>query len=504
MKSRYHWFFFEVALMLIALPACNLPTEDLILFKPTSTPPLQSPTPVPRETSPTPGSKEPDLTHHPLYWFGPLPPMPTYTGREFIGSEDFMSLFEPDAPWQVVSGKIQVFKLYGEWVNNHPGDAALRQVVADLQRRGLAIAIEVGPLDPTDCGFGIEGFATIDAAVENARAIKSVGGTLDIIALDEPYYYGHFYDGENACHWSAEEIAVEIDEFIQAVRKIFPQVMVGDTEPLAGPAGAQEYNDWLDTFYQVNGYHLAFLHMDIDWSRPQWPAEVSTIQQHGALIGVPIGIIYNGNAFDETDQTFLSASGERVLKLENAAGVQTDHVIFQSWNDKPDYVLPASEPYTYTGFIHRYFTDKANIGYAREGEGANLAIGKPVRVSRYMGALVAALAVDGDYGTLWNAGDGPVQWIEIDLGAEYDLKEIRLFISQFPEGQTTHRILAMGSGTGNTYTVLHTFDGLTIDGEKLVFIPDSPITGIRMVRVETVTSPSWVAWREIEIVSADE
>jgi len=106
--------------------------------------------------------------------------------------------------------------------------------------------------------------------------------------------------------------------------------MVGDTEPLAGPAGAKEYQDWLDTFYKVNGYHLAFIHMDIDWSRPKWPDEVKAIQEHGSRIGVPVGIIYNGNAADKTDEDFLSATGERVKKLELVTGVQPDQVIFQS------------------------------------------------------------------------------------------------------------------------------------------------------------------------------
>ncbi len=487
---------------MILITACNLPKASPAPTEDTETNPTTIPATNTGEPTAPPVVKPADLTHHPLYWFGPLPPLPQYTSRPFIGSEDFIKLFEPDAPWESTAGQIQVFKLYGEWVGNHPADAQLKKVIADLNRRGLAIAIETGPLDPEGCGEGIEGFATVQSGLQMARSVKAAGGVLHFIALDEPYYYGHFYDGPNACHWSAEKIAGEVNIFIQAVKEIFPEVVVGDTEPLAGPAGAKEYQDWLDTFYEVNGYHLAFLHMDIDWSRPKWPEEVGSIQEHGSEIGVPIGIIYNGNSFDPTDDAYLSATGERVKKLELVAGVNPDHVIFQSWNDKPDHVLPETEPYTFTGFINKYFTDKEALGYPREGKGANLALEKPVRVSNLTGDLIGSLAVDGDYGTLWNSGGGPLQWIEIDLGAEYNINEIRLMISQYPSGQTIHQIKGKGADNGALFVLLYKFDGTTEDGDKLIFTPENNLVKIRYIRVETIESPSWVAWREIEVIDA--
>ncbi|WKZ49004.1 MAG: discoidin domain-containing protein [Anaerolineales bacterium] len=485
-------------LLIVLISACNLPVAELPVSSETSSAPTKPFATTESQATDVPVAKEPDLGHHPLYWFGPLPPLPVVEGRLFTGSDDFIKLFEPYAPWQKTSGNIQVFKLYGEWVFNHQGDAQLEKVVADLNRRGLAIAVETGPLDPVGCGEGIEGFATVNSGLQMARAIKTAGGTLHFIALDEPYYFGHFYDGPNACHWSAEKIAGEVDEFIKAVRTVFPNIIVGDTEPLAGPAGAKAYSDWLDTFYKVNGYHLAFLHMDIDWSRPKWNEEVKVIQEHGSQIGVPVGIIYNGNAADKTDEDFLSATGERVKKLELVTGVQPDHVIFQSWSDKPDRALPETEPYTFTGFINQYFTDKTGLGYKREGEGANLALGRPVRFSSQTGDLTGSLAVDGDFGTLWNSGGGPTQWIEIDLGAEFAISEIRLSVSQYPEGRTVHQV--KGRSADGQFVLLQTFDGMTHDGDELLFKPDAPLTGIRFIRIETIVSPSWVAWREIEVM----
>jgi hypothetical protein len=260
--------------------------------------------------------------------------------------------------------------------------------------------------------------------------------------------------------------------------------------------------DWLDTFRKVNGYNLTFLHMDIEWSRPNWADEVIAIEKHGNKINVPVGIIYTGNAFDKTDEAWLSAAGERVKKLELEKSAQPDHILFQSWQDKPDRVLPETTDFTFTDFVKDYFIDKSALGFRREGAGANLALGKSVRFSSQTGDLTGSLAVDGDLGTLWNSGGFARQWIEIDLGAEYNIQEIRLTTSQYPEGTTTHRILGR-SGTGEFHE-LTAFDGNTVDGQTLIFTSIQSLQAIQFIRVETISSPSWVAWREIEVIDAGE
>lgn len=485
-----------LTLVALAIPAlaCNLPQAEI------ATVPAPS-TAMPFITQPAGESVPSSLDEIPLVWFAPLPPLPVVPGRLFTGSDDFIKLFDPEAPWQKAAGRVHVLKLYGEWVG-YATETQLKFVVQNAQQRRFALAMEFGPLDAEDCGQGIEGFSGVSYAVSAAKRIKSVGGTLHLLAMDEPYYFGHFYDGPNACRWNAEKIAQEIDQFASAMKAVFPDILIGDTEALAGAAGAQQYNDWMDTFRSVNGYDLAFLHLDVDWSRPTWPDEVIKIEEHGDLAGVPVGMIYAGNGFDPTDEAWLSAAGERVKKLEIEHHASPDHVLFQSWNDKPDRVLPETEDFTFTNFINDYFEDKSALGYRRDGAGGNLALGRPVKVSGYTGNLIGALAVDGDQGTLWNSGGGPTQWIEIDLGGEYAIREIRLSISQYPEGGTVHRIL--GKGADGQFTVLTIFDGNTADGQVLTFAPAQLLAGIQFIRVETVASPSWVAWREIEVISGGE
>jgi hypothetical protein len=416
-----------------------------------------------------------------------------------------MDLFQMDAPWEESARRIQVFKLYGEWVAYHATDAELRTAVADIRRRGLALAVEAGPLDPTsDCGQGVEGFAGTAEARLIARRIRDAGGTIDLVALDEPFFFAHLYDGPNACHWPADRIAEGVTAFIRTMRSFFPEVIVGDTEPLAGAAGPADYTSWLETFRSVAGNDLAFLHMDIDWGRPAWPEQVLEIERFGRNFGVPVGIIYNGNYQDPSDEDWLSIAGERVIDYELEAGGRPEHVLFQSWQDHPDRALPETEPYTFTGFIVRYFADRTSLGFRTEGRGANLALGKSTRVSRRFEDYGGEFAADGDSNTSWNSGDFAPQWIEIDLGSPHDIQGLQLIIAQSPAGETEHRVLGRGPAATDAFVLLHTFAGPTADSQTLSFAPDVPWSEVQFIRVQTVRSPSWVGWREVRILDAGE
>ncbi|HMK08834.1 MAG TPA: discoidin domain-containing protein [Anaerolineales bacterium] len=429
--------------------------------------------------------------------------MPTGPGREFTGSDDFLDLFAPDAPWADAASHLQVFKLYGEWVAYHATDAELRRAVDGIRERGLALAVEAGPLDPpAECGQGVESFAGTDEGRLIAQRILDAGGRLDLIALDEPLFFASIYDGPGACRWDAEHVASEVGHYIDVMRGIFPDLVVGDTEPLAGASTPASYTGWLKTFRQINGYDLAFLHMDVDWGRPTWPTQVKQIEDFGRSFGVPVGIIYTGNPQDTSDEAWLSIAGERALRYEGETGGRPEHVLFQSWHDKPDHTLPDSDPHTFSGFVRAYFEDREALGFRQEGAGANVAMHKPARVSNAYDDQGGALAVDGDPGTSWNSGGSPLQWIQIDLGQDYDVAEIRLTVSQYPDGDTTHVVYGRGGGTAGELKQLTVFRGPTADSQVLVFHPDQPLRGIRVIRIETTLTPSWVAWREIEVIAA--
>ena len=121
----------------------------------------------------------------------------------------------------------------------------------------------------------------------------------------------------------------------------------------------------------------------------------------------------------------------------------------------------------------------------------------PATASAEIAGAPASHAADGDLETSWNSGQNAEQWILLDLGAPRTLARLRLHVAQDPAG-TTHHQIWVGGDPGNL-ALIHEFQGLTTDRDVLEFIPTSPLADIRFVKVITLQSPSWVAWREIEV-----
>ena len=78
-----------------------------------------------------------------------------------------------------------------------------------------------------------------------------------------------------------------------------------------------------------------------------------------------------------------------------------------------------------------------------------------------------------------------------------DIVQVLLAIAQYPEGTTVHRIFGRTDGESNR--LLHDFAGLSKDGQVLDYAPLAPMSAVRYLRIETISSVSWVAWREIEV-----
>lgn len=127
--------------------------------------------------------------------------------------------------------------------------------------------------------------------------------------------------------------------------------------------------------------------------------------------------------------------------------------------------------------------------------GAKLAIKAVTSSSGTDAKALPANATDGDATTQWSAGGPPPQWIQLDLGEETTVSKVRLNVSQTPPGLTSHQI--SGGPTPDQLKLIGTLDGATQDSQWLEF--NTPASNIRYLRITTVKSPSWVAWREIEV-----
>ena len=107
-----------------------------------------------------------------------------------------------------------------------------------------------------------------------------------------------------------------------------------------------------------------------------------------------------------------------------------------------------------------------------------------------------ANAIDGKSLEAWNSGQAAPAWVEIDLGAVRQVTDIRLSPSQNPDGNATHLIYA-GSSPAPTNLVA-SVSKFVSDFEP-ISLSLSPVVSARYVRILTQSSPSWVAWYEIEI-----
>jgi hypothetical protein len=79
----------------------------------------------------------------------------------------------------------------------------------------------------------------------------------------------------------------------------------------------------------------------------------------------------------------------------------------------------------------------------------------------------AALAVDGDLGTSWNAGDFPDASITLEFTDSVIIDEVRLLVAQLPPGATRH-VIDVESEGGN-FEALHVFEGFTSSGDWLTW-----------------------------------
>ncbi|MFZ2098111.1 MAG: discoidin domain-containing protein [Anaerolineales bacterium] len=235
----------------------------------------------------------------------------------------------------------------------------------------------------------------------------------------------------------------------------------------------------------------------------------------------------SGSSMDELAQNF--GLGEHVTKpvIMGAVGASTwsypqvtdGAIATQDW-------IAASCGYGFTGWLYSgYYPVPAGLPEATWGfvddrdlilkalspqnqpdacavtvlPGRNLALGKGVEVSAALPDQTPQMAVDGDPNTQWSAGAYPTQWIEIDLGARYQVGAIRLTVGQWPAGITMHQLWAGASP--DAMQLVYEFSGREYDFDVLNYVPAMPLENIRYVRVVTTESPSWVSWREIEVLA---
>lgn len=274
------------------------------------------------------------------------------------GRQGWQKLFlEPNAPWPPIMDDVQVVALAGN-MKTVPDDV-LATAFAKLKQKRIGFAIEslaqswVG-YEQYKCGHGVEGYTDPPGNAQIARRIKAAGGELVYVTMDEPLYNGHYYNGPSACHSTIENVAERAAAVMREYQKVFPNVVIGDTEPFPvltqQPNWQRDYSEWMQAFSKAFGKPIAFLNMDIDWPRDHghWQQSLEQAADFARANHLALGIVYNtavpGGA--KSDERWLKSAADNFTEIEKGLGIAPDKALFESWTPYP----------------HRSITDANGLG----------------------------------------------------------------------------------------------------------------------------------------------
>ncbi len=135
-----------------------------------------------------------------------------------------------------------------------------------------------------------------------------------------------------------------------------------------GPDWAKQFGTWFDTWRSVSGAPLAFFHVDVDWTVPNWQAAVAAVRSQVEQRKIHFGMVYNGFLTEESDSAWMSAAENHFIDYEVRAGnAPPGQVDFQSWNPHPAHVLPETDPTAFTHLIDRYFRTRTQLTLTNTG-----------------------------------------------------------------------------------------------------------------------------------------
>ena len=293
----------------------------------------------------------------PLLFFGAVPPKPDSVDYRIpFGATDYFELFEPDAPWADALEHVSMFRLHAFQMRHYLSDDHLRLIIDWLDEHQIPLLFETEPLqpvDPEECDHSESFEGPYD--LEMAERFKNLGGTIDVVAIEQPFTYAHKLEGPRVCHYTLERIVSEVTDYMTEMRSMFPGVPMGSIEGLVrSPVTTPEDMAlWLDSYEEFAGEPLEFLHIDVDWSVPGWTDILLGIEQVADARGVPFGVLYNGG-LETTSERWLQKAAEHVAEFETNAGGTPDHATLTSWVDQPDRVLPDDDLGAFTSLINRY------------------------------------------------------------------------------------------------------------------------------------------------------
>ena len=307
-----------------------------------------------------PGVAQPPETQQ--VWLGGVTPYMQMIKHRSDPS-DYMALFQPGSPWPVSGAGLAELKIPAQMAD-HGSEEDLRAIIAGLKQRHIGLSIEMGLLHGpvSGCGWGIEGFSSANGPLATMERIKRLGGVVDYIDMDEPVLYGHrplHKDGTGGCQYPIATLADQVAEQISAVRSVFPNIQVGDAEPIgAGADGMSLNSDVLEFFaalkQRTQGAAPAFFHADVQWNSRGWRPVFEELGLRLHAQNVPVGVICDGGGPGITDSdAWIANALRRYTAVAGDRAIGANQYIVQTWEALPTKMLPENDPGAMTYEVKR-------------------------------------------------------------------------------------------------------------------------------------------------------
>lgn len=264
-----------------------------------------------------------------LVWFAPN-----------MGSGDYTDLFTRLDDWAEARSAIDVFKFYAQNALEHPceicGDNTLDAFVSvdafgQLAETDTRIALEVGAVKE----WGCTGHREAEVALEAIGNVERHGGSVDLLAMDEPLLGGQRPVEGRACGYDMEQSAAATVRFLDRVGSARPDLPVGLIEPYPHYS-VEQLKDWVVEL-ETRGASLAFFHLDVDIHRVEVEGQdvvgdLRALEAFCAERGIPFGVILISDWQQaHADRAYFESTLDWTRTVDEAIG-RPDHVIFQSWH----------------------------------------------------------------------------------------------------------------------------------------------------------------------------
>ncbi len=252
-----------------------------------------------------------------------------------VASQDMLLLFSDPNQWASARSRVKVFKFYDLQVTDNCGNCD-QNVLTNFQKvdafHQLAIwskgiAVETGSLKSWSCDCVKAG----DRILESIANIKSSGGTVRYVSMDEPWMSNVLF-----CHLPQAQAAQNVKNYIGRVKQAYPSVLIGTEEAYLQNDKSGQRNmlgilKWFDALRKV-GVQLAFIHLDVDrnavssWSTVY--SDMRNLRSYCNNHGIVLGVLFAGAG--STNKAYYDSVIDIINRTKAAIGVP-QHSVFMSW-----------------------------------------------------------------------------------------------------------------------------------------------------------------------------